>query len=104
VEYVNCQERNSEIRTEFGLWNAKGKDFAGCVVFLSEIAKWVKPSGELKVLKDEPDNRILECAVAGKADLIVTGDKEMLRLGIHGRTRIVGLNTYLRDWHPGTQQ
>ena len=79
------------------------EEISRVAVFLSEIAEWVKPTEELRVLKDEPDNRILECAVGGKADLIVTGDKEMLKLGIHGRTKITGLNTYLREWPPGTQ-
>ena len=32
------------------------------------------------LLKDDPDNRILKCAVAGRADLIVTGDRELLAL------------------------
>jgi uncharacterized protein len=79
------------------------EEISRVAVFLSEIAEWVKPTDELRVLKEEPDNRILECAVGGKADLIVTGDKEMLKLGIHGRTRIIDLNTYLREWRPGTQ-
>ncbi len=29
---------------------------------------------------DEPDNRVLEAAVAGKADYIVSGDKHLLDL------------------------
>jgi predicted nucleic acid-binding protein len=33
------------------------------------------------VLADEPDNRVLEAAAAGRADLIVTGDKAMQELG-----------------------
>jgi putative PIN family toxin of toxin-antitoxin system len=69
-------------------------------VFLSEIAEWVRTSGKIEVLKDEPDNRILECAVRGKADIIVTGDKEMLKLRKHGMTKIVGLNTYLKGTPP----
>ena len=71
--------------------------------FLSEIAQWVKPTGRIGVLKDGPDNRILECAAEGKADLVVTGDKEMLKLGMHRGAKIIGLNTYLREGHPGTQ-
>jgi len=35
----------------------------------------------LEVLADEPDNRVLECAVAAKADYIVTGDRHLLELG-----------------------
>lgn len=34
-----------------------------------------------KILQDEPDNRVLEAAQAGKCDFIITGDKEILSLG-----------------------
>ena len=44
---------------------------------------------------DEPDNRILECALAADADLIVTGDRAMLALERIGNTRIVSLADYL---------
>ena len=34
----------------------------------------IKPEESVNVVReDEPDNRILECAIAAKADLIVTG-------------------------------
>jgi putative PIN family toxin of toxin-antitoxin system len=48
---------------------------------IGEIATVVEPELELSVLDDEPDNRILECAVASGASAIVTGDKELLALG-----------------------
>lgn len=47
---------------------------------LREIATLVHPATKLSVLEDEPDNRILECAVAAGASAIVTGDKELLAL------------------------
>jgi len=37
-------------------------------------AEWVEPAFTLAVTKDEPDNRFLECAVAGQAACIVTGN------------------------------
>ena len=40
----------------------------------------VVPRLTLHVVEDDPDNRILECAVEGKADLIVSGDRVLLRL------------------------
>ena len=43
----------------------------------------VEPETELHVLDDEPDNRILECAVVAQASAIVTGDKHLLALGTH---------------------
>src|SRR5574342_582305 len=46
---------------------------------------------------NEPDNRILECAFAGKADLIVTGDKEMLKLRQYCSSRIISLKEYAAD-------
>ena len=55
----------------------------------------VTPTETLSVLADEPDNRILECAVAANADVIVTGDRLMLALGSYQHVRIVTLADYL---------
>ena len=33
------------------------------------------------VKEDEPDNRILECAVEAGSDFIISADKDLLRLG-----------------------
>jgi len=65
-------------------------------VYLSEIAKLVIPTKRVRILKDEPDNRILECALSGEADIIVTGDKEMLKLRECEGIRIISLKEYLR--------
>lgn len=64
-------------------------------VFLSEIGEVVQPRRKLTVLEDEPDNRILECAMSGKANLIVTGDRAMLNLGKYNDIRIISLREYL---------
>ncbi len=58
---------------------------------IADISIGVKPSQQLAVFKDEPDNRILECAVAGRADRIVTGDKQMLKIKKHENVHIVTL-------------
>jgi uncharacterized protein len=34
----------------------------------------------LSVVEDEPDNRILECAIAAGASAVVTGDRHLLAL------------------------
>jgi putative PIN family toxin of toxin-antitoxin system len=41
----------------------------------------VLPSRVFAVVSDESDNRILEAAVEGAADYIVSGDNHLLRLG-----------------------
>jgi len=55
----------------------------------------VRPRQKLRVVKDEPDNRVLECAVAGRADLIVTGDSALLELREYRGVRIISLRNYL---------
>ena len=48
---------------------------------LSDISENVKPGIKLSIIKErESDNRILECAVFGDANLIVSGDKHLLKL------------------------
>ena len=71
------------------------EELARVALFLAEIATMVKPRKRLAVLKDVADNRILECAVAGHADVIVTGDKALLGLKEYGSVRVVSLAAYL---------
>jgi putative PIN family toxin of toxin-antitoxin system len=62
---------------------------------LEKIGESLATTKRIQLLKDDPDNRILECALAGRADLIVTGDRELLRLGEFQGTRIISLRAYL---------
>ena len=63
---------------------------------MADLAEVVKPTKRLKILSDDPDNRILECAVTGRADLIVTGDKHLLDLKRYAGISIVRLADFLR--------
>ena len=71
------------------------EELAHIAVFLSELARYVKPRRRLQVVKDDPDNRILECALTGRAKAIVTGDHALLALGEYQGVRIVSLREYL---------
>ncbi|MBF8258629.1 MAG: hypothetical protein HW377_1003 [Actinobacteria bacterium] len=73
------------------------EELSRVAVLISEIGKLTIPSVHLRVLRDDPDNRILECAVAGKADAIVTGDKKMLALGEFRGVRLLSLTDYLAE-------
>ena len=66
-------------------------------VILLELGELVRPDQRLRVFRDEPDNRILECAVFGKADRIVAGDKEMMRLKEFKGVKIASLREYLES-------
>ena len=76
------------------------EELAHLAVFLSELSLTVKPRRRLNVVEDEPDNRILECAVAGRADAIVNGDKALLALQAFGEVRIISLREYLDEQKP----
>ena len=51
----------------------------------------------MRMLKDDTDNRILECAVTGHADLIVTGDRAMIELGVFEDVRVLSMREYLES-------
>lgn len=73
------------------------EELAHAGVFLSELGTLVEPRQRLHVVKDDPDNRILECAIAGRADVIVTGDKALLKLREYRDVRILSLQKYLDE-------
>lgn len=62
---------------------------------LKKNFKIVYPAKTIKILKDKPDNRVLEAAVEGKCQFIITGDKELLSLGIYKNIKIVNPNKFL---------
>ncbi len=71
------------------------EELAHVAVFISELALVVAPKRKLHVVKDDPDNRILECAIAGDAKAIVTGDKALLALETFKGIPVVTLRVYL---------
>lgn len=70
------------------------EELARVAVILDEIAELIRPKHSLQVLADGPDNRILECAVEGRADVVVT-DRAMLLLRWYADVHIISLREYL---------
>lgn len=71
------------------------EQLARTAVFLSALGDLVEPEEAVALLVDEPDNRILERALTGRAECIVTGDRAMLALAEFRSIRIVTLSRYL---------
>ena len=61
------------------------------LVDLWAVAHIAIPRKRVRVFtgKDEPDNRVLECAIQGRVDAIVTGDRKILRRKIYQRISIL---------------
>ena len=77
------------------------EELARVAVFLSDMAQLVAPKRKVRIFDDDPDNRILECAIEGKADVLVTGDQTMLSLGQYEGLRISSLSDYLAESERG---
>ena len=58
---------------------------------LDEFLVWVEPTKAVSVFSghDEADNRVLEAALAGTAESIVTGDRKLLALRRYRRIPIL---------------
>lgn len=67
----------------------------GFIAILEQSAYWVVPVETIDAVKTDPDdNKILECAVAAEANLVVTMDKDLLKLKIFRRIAIVHPKTF----------
>jgi putative PIN family toxin of toxin-antitoxin system len=62
---------------------------------IARIARVIKPNTRLAILKDDPDNRILECAKHAGAEVIVTGDRHLLTLSSFEGIPIMTLADFL---------
>jgi putative PIN family toxin of toxin-antitoxin system len=81
------REMAGVLRERFS-WNEE--DVAHHVRLVAKVAEIITPKVTLNIImEDPPDNRILECAVEGRADLIVSGDRHLRRLKVYQDIPIV---------------
>jgi len=64
-------------------------DLENFKTFLKRKAVFVESKEKISVCRDVEDNKILECAVSGKANFIVTGDRDLLSLSSFRKISIV---------------
>lgn len=57
--------------------------------------KIVFPSTTIHIVRDEDDNRVLEAAVEGECDCIITGDKDLLDLKKYKNIKILTAEKFL---------
>ena len=72
-------------------------DIVARLKLVAKVAEIVSPTISLRVIADDPtDDRILECAVAGGAGLIVSGDRHLRKLKSFRNIGIVQPSDFLR--------
>ncbi|NJD69562.1 MAG: putative toxin-antitoxin system toxin component, PIN family [Candidatus Methylomirabilota bacterium] len=86
-------ETANTLRTKFE-WSAE--NVRRLLQSISQTATVLKTQPHLHILKDEPDNRILECALLAEAEIIVSGDRHLLSLVRHRGITIVKLADFLK--------
>ena len=65
-------------------------DRAALFADLREVSVWVEPQSQIRLITADPaDNRVLEAAIAGQADYIVSGDQHLLEIGEYQGVLIV---------------
>lgn len=85
-------EMAQKLREKFGWQENK---ITRLLKAISKVATIIKTRPHFHLLADDPDNRILECAISVKADFIVTGDKHLLSLKNFQNISIVKLSNFL---------
>lgn len=88
-------ELEDTLRGKFAL---SGEDVRLVRAKLGGAISLIDPSIRLRVVLDDPDDdRVLECAVAGKADCIVSGDRHLLRLVTYQQVTIMTVREFLSE-------
>lgn len=74
------------------------RDIRELAELLTEKGVAVESQIRLNVIKDDPDdNKFLECAVAGEADFIVSGDQHLLALKEYKGIKILKIAEFLQE-------
>lgn len=64
---------------------------------VSDLFEIVYPIKNLHIVRDEPDNRVIETALEGNCDYIVTGDNDLLVLGKYKNIKIVTADEFIKS-------
>jgi uncharacterized protein len=86
-------ELDEKLRFKF-LWSVvKASQVCHELEMLCEVVSTIN---HLAVILDDPDDdRVLEYAIAGRAEYIVTGDRHLLKLGSYNGTAILTVRQFM---------
>lgn len=67
---------------------------------IRDLAEVIQPHSQVTRCRDEADNRVLECALDGRADWIITGDTHLLEMRSFEEIKITTVADFLRTVAP----
>lgn len=82
IELLTSEEILSELRKKlFSKFEKTEKDVDFFIARIIKVAQIIEVKEKLDIISRDPeDNKILECAVSGNADIIVTADQDLIKL------------------------
>jgi putative PIN family toxin of toxin-antitoxin system len=89
------------LRSKYGL---TGEDVAMVLSLILLRGEPVVPARRINVCRDPTDNMVLEAAVAGQADAIVSGDKDLLTLNPFEGIPILSPAAFLQMLHSESRE
>jgi putative PIN family toxin of toxin-antitoxin system len=95
---VLLDELDEKLRLKFGLSSTDADLVRSKLEANADLIGTVETP---KIVKADPDDdRVLECAVAGRADYIVSGDRHLLKLGSYDDIPILTVRQFLNKIEP----
>lgn len=82
----------SKIRRLTGLDRRQVKELG---LLLIEKAIKTEPQEKTDICRDPDDNKFLDCALAAKADYLVSGDNDLLDIRQYKRIKIINLKKFV---------
>lgn len=80
------------IREKYHLNDADINDLLGLIALRGEL---VVPTRKVKICRDPKDNMFIEAALAGQAEVVVTGDEDLLTLKDFETVRFITPRAFL---------
>ena len=75
------------------------KETRRTIKWLKNFSRLVNPKTKINIIDYQPDNEIIACAIQGKANIIVTGDKKhLLKLKQYQNISIISADEFLKKY------
>ena len=73
------------------------------IALIVKLAIVIQVTEKVDVVYEHPaDNKFIECALAGKANYVITGDKHILKIGAYKKIKILTVSDFLQILTLGT--
>jgi len=79
------------------IYQAEGLHHQELIEAVLKVSKFVEVNKKVNVVLEHPaDDKFIDCALAAKADYIVSGDKHLLNIGSYRKTSILSVSEFFK--------